>query len=101
VGCVGIEKRGETGAVQWHVAMKLGKRRKLDKSKQLDRSYEKIERLKAGVSTKVELPFRVLKCQFGYLKARYRGLPKNMAQIEIQFAPVNLWLARTTLGKAK
>ncbi|NMM04611.1 transposase, partial [Paraburkholderia sp. RP-4-7] len=55
------------------------------------------ERLKAGVRAKVEHPFRVLKCQFGYLKARYRGLAKNTAQIETQFALANLWMARKML----
>jgi IS5 family transposase len=96
-GYVGIEKRGETGAVEWHVAMRPGKRRKLDKGKRLDRIYNEIERLKAGVRAKVEHPFRVLKCQFGYLKARYRGLAKNAAQIETQFALANLWMARKML----
>jgi transposase, IS5 family len=96
-GYVGIEKRGETGAVQWHVAMRPSKRRKLDRSKRLDRIYDEIERLKAGVRAKVEHPFRVLKCQFGYLKARYRGLAKNTAQIETQFALANLWMARKML----
>jgi IS5 family transposase len=96
-GYVGIEKRGETGAVQWHVAMRPSKRRKLDRSKRLDRIYDEIERLKAGVREKVEHPFRVLKCQFGYLKARYRGLAKNTAQIETQFALANLWMARKML----
>ncbi|MFP3644400.1 MULTISPECIES: IS5 family transposase [unclassified Burkholderia] len=93
-GYVGIEKRGETGSVQWYVAMRPGKRNKLDKKKRLDRIYNKIERLKAGVRAKVEHPFRVLKCQFGYLKARYRGLAKNTAHIETQFALANLWMAR-------
>ena len=78
-GYVGIEKRGETGALQWQVAMRLSKRRKLDRSKRLDRIYDAIERLKAGVRAKVEHPFRMLKCQFGYLKARYRGLAKSTA----------------------
>ena len=96
-GYVGIEKRGKTGAVQWHVAMRPSKRRKLDRSKRLDRIYDEIERLKAGVRAKVEHPFRVLKCQFGYLKARYRGLAKNTAQIETQFALANLWMARKML----
>ena len=96
-GYVGIEKRGETGAVQWHVAMRPSKRRKMDRSKRIDRIYDEIERLKAGVRAKVEHPFRVLKCQFGYLKARYRGLAKNMAQIETQFALANLWMARRKL----
>lgn len=96
-GYQGIEKRGETGAVKWHVAMRPSKRRKLDKSKRLDRIYGKIERLKAQVRAKVEHPFRVLKCQFGYLKARYRGLKKNTAQIETQFALANLWMVRKML----
>jgi hypothetical protein len=91
-GYVGIEKRDETGAVQWHVAMRPGRRRTLDKSKRLDRIYDEIERRKAGVRAKVEHPFRVLKCQFGCLKARYRGLAKNTAQIETQFALANLWM---------
>jgi len=96
-GYQGIEKRGETGALEWHVAMRPSKRRKLDKSKRLDGIYEKIERLKASVRAKVEHPFRVLKCQFGYLKARYRGLAKNTAQIETQFALANLWMVRKVL----
>lgn len=45
----------------------------------------------------MEHPFRVLKCQFGYLKARYRGPVKNMAQIETLFALTNLWMARKML----
>lgn len=30
---------------------------------------------------KVKHPFRVIKRQFGYTKARYRGLVKNAAQV--------------------
>ena len=61
-GYVGIKKRGETGTMQWHVAMRPGKRRKLDKRKRLDRIDNEIERLKAGVRAEAEHPFRVLKC---------------------------------------
>jgi IS5 family transposase len=86
---VGIEKRGETGAVQWHVATRPGRGRKLDRSKRLDRIYDEIERLPAGVRAKVQHPFRVQKCHFGYLKALYRGLAKNTVQIETHFALVN------------
>jgi IS5 family transposase len=43
----------------------------------------------------------VLKCQFGYLKARYRGLAKNTAQIDTQFALANLWMARKDVVKRK
>ncbi len=33
------------------------------------------------VRAKVEHVFRVMKCQFGYRKVRYRGLAKNAAQV--------------------
>ena len=45
--------------------MRPSKRRKLDKTKRLDKIYDKIERLKARVRAKVDHPFRVLKRQFG------------------------------------
>jgi hypothetical protein len=45
----------------------------------------------------LEHPFRVLKCQFGFNKVRYRGLVKNTAQLTTLFALSNLWMARGTL----
>ena len=41
--------------------------------------------------------FRVLKCQFGYRKTRYRGLKKNAQQLFTLFALVNLYQARKRL----
>jgi IS5 family transposase len=96
-GYQGIEKRCEGGPVRWHVAMRPGRRRKLDLSDRVDAIYDQIERLKAGVRAKVEHPFRVLKRQFGYTKTRYRGLKKNTDQITTLFALGNLWMARKAL----
>ncbi|MFO4987070.1 IS5/IS1182 family transposase, partial [Salmonella enterica subsp. enterica serovar 1,4,[5],12:i:-] len=45
----------------------------------------------------VEHPFRVVKCQFGYVKVRYRGLKKNTAQIVTLMGLANLWMARKKL----
>jgi hypothetical protein len=42
------------------------------------------------VCAKVEHVFRVLKCQFGYRKVRYRGLAKNAAQVFSLLAFANL-----------
>jgi IS5 family transposase len=42
----------------------------------------------------VEHPFRLVKLQFGYVKARYRGLVKNTARLMILPALSNLWMAR-------
>jgi IS5 family transposase len=52
------------------------------------------------VCAKVEHVFRVLKCQFGYRKVRYRGLTKNAAQVFSLLALANLYLARRTLASA-
>ena len=62
---------------------------------------KRINRLLAGVRSAVEHPFRVLKCQFGYRKVRYRGLFKNEQHLFSLFALVNLYRARrliTQLG---
>jgi len=48
----------------------------------------------------VEHPFRVLKCQFGYRKVRYRGIKKNNDQLVTLFALANLWLVRKKLRLA-
>jgi len=52
------------------------------------------EHLIAKVCAKVEHSFRVIKCQLGYTKVRYRGLAKNTAQLHVLFALSNLWMAR-------
>ena len=53
------------------------------------------------VCAKVEHVFRVLKCQFGYRKVRYRALAKNAAQVFSLLAFANLYLARRTLASAR
>src|SRR5437870_403030 len=50
------------------------------------------------VRAKVEHVFRVMKCQFGYRKVRYRGLAKNAAQVFSLLALANLYLARRTIA---
>lgn len=51
-----------------------GKRKVLKHAGQMG---ELLKKLKDGIRAKVEHPFRVIKRQFGYMKARYRGLTKN------------------------
>ncbi|SEM65306.1 Transposase DDE domain-containing protein, partial [Loktanella fryxellensis] len=58
---------------------------------------ETTNRIIAKVRAKVEHPFRVIKCQFGYVKTRYRGLAKNRAQLFTLFALGNLFLVRRKL----
>ena len=43
------------------------------------------EKAKAQVRAKVEHPFLWLKCLFGYIKVRYRGLAKNTQRLALLF----------------
>lgn len=97
-GYVGVEKRVDANTkIQWHIAMRPGKRKALSKDNEADALINKAEKLKAGIRAKVEHPFRVIKRQFGYVKVRYRGLKKNTQQLVTLFALSNLWMARRTL----
>ena len=101
-GYLGVEKRPDaTKDVTWHVAMRPGKRRALNKENAADALTDKAEKLKAGIRAKVEHPFRVIKRQFGHVKVRYRGLKKNTAQLVTLFALSNLWMVRGELMGAK
>jgi transposase, IS5 family len=98
-GYQGVAKREETQNIQanWHVAMRPGKRRALDKSTPMGAIMDQLEQVKARVRAKVEHPFRVVKRQFGYVKVKYRGLAKNTANLMTLFALSNLWMARRAL----
>ena len=98
-GYQGVGKREETQGitVNWHVAMRPGKRKVLDKSTPMGSIMDQLEQAKARIRAKVEHPFRVIKRQFGHVKVRYRGLAKNTAQLHTLFALSNLWMVRRTL----
>ena len=87
--------------MDWHVAMRPGKRRALDKNSPWGSLLDKAEQLKASVRAKVEHPFRVIKCQFGFTKVRDKGLAKNTAQLMTLFALSNVWMARRQLMGAQ
>ena len=65
--------------------------------RQLSSSQKKRNRKLGSVRAKVEHVFRVLKCQFGYRRVRYRGIAKNGAQVFTLLALANLYLARRRL----
>ena len=50
-----------------------------------------IEHLKSSVRCKVEHPFRIIKCLFGYRKVAYKGLAKNENRLYMLFASANLY----------
>ena len=60
-GYKGADRREEATGVDWHVAMRPGKRRALDKNTPWGNLLDKAEAMKASVSSKVGHPFRVIK----------------------------------------
>ncbi|WP_232232613.1 MULTISPECIES: IS5 family transposase [Cupriavidus] len=82
-GYQGVDKGDENQGivVDWHVAMRPGKRRLLNKAGALGKLQDELEWVKARIRTKAEHPFRVLN-QFGHMKVRYRGLMKNTQQLQ-------------------
>jgi len=53
---------------------------------------DKAAQFKASVRAKVVHLFRVIKCQFGFIKVRYKGLATNAAKLVTLFALSNLWM---------
>lgn len=48
-------------------------------------------RSSTSIRTKVEHPFRIIKRQFGFVKARFKELRKNDNQLAMLFTLVNLF----------
>ena len=91
-GYRGAEKRTELQEVEadWHIAERPGKIRELKKHPRINKVKIRTEYLKASVRAKVEHPFRIIKCQFGFVKARYRGLMKNDSKLAMLFTLANI-----------
>ena len=91
----GARKRAaEAAGVLWAVKEKARPGRRLTaRQRARNRRFGKVR-------AKVEHVFRVIKCQFGYRKVRYRGLAKNAAQVFSLLAFANLYLARRTIAPA-
>lgn len=60
-------------------------------------SQKKRNKKLSSIRAKVEHPFQILKCQWGYRKVRYRGLFKNTCQIKTLFMLINLFKVRKVL----
>ncbi|AEK58217.1 ISPsy2, transposase [Acidithiobacillus caldus SM-1] len=60
-------------------------------------ALKRYNRAIARIRARGEHVFRVLKCQFGYRRTRYRGLAKNGAQLTTLFALANLYMLRRYL----
>jgi IS5 family transposase len=88
------KRAAEAAGVLWAVKEKAQPGRRLTaRQRARNRRFGKVR-------AKVEHVFRVVKCQFGYRKVRYRGIVKNGAQVFALLALANLFLARRTLASA-
>ena len=58
------------------------------------RLLDLVECAKAHLRAKVEHPFRIIKCQYGFRKVYYRGIKKNDLKLKMLFALANLWMTR-------
>ena len=86
------KRAAEAAGVLWAVKEKAKPGRDLTKRQRArNRRFGKM-------CAKVEHVFRVVKCQFGYRKVRYRGIAKNGAHVFSLFALANLYLARVRLA---
>ena len=101
-GYHGTHKRDNARSdVRWRVAMRPGKRARLDKGNPLGAMINEVERIKASIRPKVEHPFLVIKRQFGFVKVRCCGLKKTTAQLTTLFVLSNLRMVRGKLSKAQ
>ena len=88
------KRAAEDAGVLWGVKEEARPGRKLtQRQRARNRRFGKVR-------AKVEHVFRVLKCQFGYRKVRYRGIAKNGAQVFSLLALANLYLVRGRLASA-
>lgn len=78
-GYRGAEKREELEDVKagWYIAEIPSKVKALKKHPRINKVLLKTKYLKASILAKVEHPFRIIKCQFGFTKVHYRGMAKN------------------------
>ena len=73
------------------VGICTGKVRTLKQHPRKNKTAINIEYMKARIRAKVEHPFRIIKRQFGFVKARYKGLQKNDNQLAMLFTLANLF----------
>lgn len=86
-----LKRAARAAGVYWAVKEKKKPGRKLSISQ------KKRNKKHGTVRAKVEHVFRVMKCQFGYRKVRYKGIKKNGAQVFTLLALANLYMARRGL----
>lgn len=76
---------------EWAIAMCPNKLKELIMHPRKNKVAITFKRLKSSIIGKVKYPFRFIKRQFGFVKARYKGLRKNDSQLAMLFTLANLF----------
>lgn len=84
----------------WYVNDKRKPKHTKKKRVNLSHSQKKRNRKNSAIRARVEHCFRVMKCQFGYRKTRYKGLEKNRIQVMTLLGLTNLYQQRKHLQPA-
>jgi IS5 family transposase len=102
-GYLGIEKREEIACnaqkrkMEYRINQRRGKIRKIPEG--FARAFEEYqERCKSSLRAKVEHVFLLIKRQFGYRKAVYKGIAKNQHRIMILSCSANLLMCARSGG---
>ncbi|MDR1015687.1 MAG: IS5 family transposase [Coriobacteriales bacterium] len=97
-GYVGMEKRDEVRGdghlrdMDWRVNRRRPKVAR-EYPEGPSRDFEKmLEKEKPRARSKVEHPFHIVKDIFGFRKARYRGIQKNLDRLHMLFASANIYM---------
>ena len=91
-------KRGARDlGITWKVNDKRLPKHTKKKKINLSNKQKKNNRKNSSVRARVEHCFRVIKCQFGYRKTRYKGLKKNQVQVMTLLGLSNLYMQRQRL----
>ena len=103
-GYVGVEKREEVidklktmvHPVKWRIAKRRKPIEEMVEGWQKDLALAH-EKLKARIRARVEHPFHTVKNIFKHNKARYKGMKKNDAQLNMLFTLSHLYMVRGKL----
>lgn len=84
-GYQGAPQREELAEVDvdWLIAERPGKVKTLKQHPRKNKTAINIEYMKASIRARVEHPFRIIKRQFGFVKARYRGSGRTATTGEV------------------
>jgi len=84
------------GSRKLGLVWKVNDKRKVNK--EMSSTQKKQNQKNSRIRARVEHCFRVIKCQFGYKKAIYKGLEKNRVQVFTLLGLTNLYMQRRRLG---